>query len=677
MVKNEEKYLNKCLTHVKQFMQNVDSELIIIDTGSEDRTVDISKIYTDKVYFHKWNNNFSDMRNITTSYAKGEWIFIIDADEMLIEYDDIVNFLSSGHSQKYNTVFMTVKNITGSEEWDYSMLSSPRMFKNDGTFKYEGAVHNNPIFKEPCAKVNSLIEHYGYIFTDKDFTEKKFQRTATILKNELQKNPENIYYWYQLSVSYSIHNDEQEAIQCALNAFQIMKKNIVKKKQKKYLYVYTQLALCYLKMRNFNSVEKVCNKALEIGCKHIDVYYLLGKSQLIMEKNNIAIESYENYLRELDNFQVQESILVQVYFQGKKEYVYFDLFILYKRIGKAEKAFEYYNKIKDIGILTNEEAIEENISLYLDSNNYDGLKNLYDTILEKYEKKHLFILYLEKYTGNTKIDSIKIKNILHEEDSYADLLDFRWAIENNNDEIANGDEVTTDIFSLNFNDLYYFYGDILYYYMKYSIYKSIKIFKKIKESKIISFFQYLDGKYVDFIELLTKVLYLNIEEDLNIICLKKTITKYLITVTKHDDKKYKEFFKEYVEYGIQYIVSIYEINLLNSEQIYFLKDEEHAFLKYIYTANLFKNSDEKAYLRYLKKALNIDPYMYRGIKFLLEEFQENKNINELENYKNQAIENIKVFVTENKIDIAKELISQYESMICNDPEIESIKSMLQ
>lgn len=47
MVKNEEKYLDQCLSSLKPIMEEIESELIIVDTGSEDRTVDIAKRYTD------------------------------------------------------------------------------------------------------------------------------------------------------------------------------------------------------------------------------------------------------------------------------------------------------------------------------------------------------------------------------------------------------------------------------------------------------------------------------------------------------------------------------------------------------------------------------------------------------------------------------------------------------
>lgn len=92
MVKNEERNLKRCLDGLKPLMRNLESELIIVDTGSTDHTVDIAKTYTERVYLHPWNNHFSEMRNITISYATGEWILVIDADEELTDGTDMISF---------------------------------------------------------------------------------------------------------------------------------------------------------------------------------------------------------------------------------------------------------------------------------------------------------------------------------------------------------------------------------------------------------------------------------------------------------------------------------------------------------------------------------------------------------------------------------------------------------
>lgn len=75
IVRNEEKWLEKCLVSLEPLRKAIASELIVVDTGSEDRTIEIARQFTKRVYSHKWNNDFAAMRNIVLGCARGEWFF--------------------------------------------------------------------------------------------------------------------------------------------------------------------------------------------------------------------------------------------------------------------------------------------------------------------------------------------------------------------------------------------------------------------------------------------------------------------------------------------------------------------------------------------------------------------------------------------------------------------------
>ena len=77
IVKNEEKFLQRCLDSV-----DVD-EIIVVDTGSTDKTKEIARNYTGKVYDFKWVDDFSKARNFSISKATKEWILVLDADEVI------------------------------------------------------------------------------------------------------------------------------------------------------------------------------------------------------------------------------------------------------------------------------------------------------------------------------------------------------------------------------------------------------------------------------------------------------------------------------------------------------------------------------------------------------------------------------------------------------------------
>src|SRR5688500_8695000 len=83
IVKNEETFLEDALREAKLYCE----ELIVVDTGSSDRSVEIAKTCGAKVSFFEWVNDFSLARNFSLSQASGDWILILDADERLTTED--------------------------------------------------------------------------------------------------------------------------------------------------------------------------------------------------------------------------------------------------------------------------------------------------------------------------------------------------------------------------------------------------------------------------------------------------------------------------------------------------------------------------------------------------------------------------------------------------------------
>lgn len=79
IVKNEEQVLGRCLDSIADLMD----EIIIIDTGSTDKTKMIARQYTDKVYDYEWNDDFSAARNFSFSHATKDYVYVADADEVI------------------------------------------------------------------------------------------------------------------------------------------------------------------------------------------------------------------------------------------------------------------------------------------------------------------------------------------------------------------------------------------------------------------------------------------------------------------------------------------------------------------------------------------------------------------------------------------------------------------
>ncbi len=139
IVKNEERNLRRCLESLEGLMD----EIIIVDTGSTDQTVEIAKEYTDQIYHYVWEDDFSKARNYCISKATKDYIYIADADEVLdeenrgrfkllkealLEEIDIVQ-MKYGNQLEYNSVY------------NYDEEYRPKLFKRIRTFRFVDPVH--------------------------------------------------------------------------------------------------------------------------------------------------------------------------------------------------------------------------------------------------------------------------------------------------------------------------------------------------------------------------------------------------------------------------------------------------------------------------------------------------------------------------------------------------------
>lgn len=135
IVKNEEKYLERCLNSVRTLVD----EIIIVDTGSSDKTIAIAKKFTSKIYNYDWNNDFAAARNFSFSKAKHEYIMWLDADDVFPQ-NQLQLFLKM--KENLNENFIKIKYITKIDK-DGNHKESiyrARIVKR-GKYHWEGKVH--------------------------------------------------------------------------------------------------------------------------------------------------------------------------------------------------------------------------------------------------------------------------------------------------------------------------------------------------------------------------------------------------------------------------------------------------------------------------------------------------------------------------------------------------------
>lgn len=147
IVKNEEAVLTRCLDSIADLMD----EIIIVDTGSTDRTKELAAKYTNKIYDFKWTSDFSAARNFSFSKATMEYIYTADADEIL---DDVnrERFLRLKSALLPELEIVQMKYVTETE-FDTVLNAQkeyrPKLFKRLRTFTWIDPIHEtvrlNPV----------------------------------------------------------------------------------------------------------------------------------------------------------------------------------------------------------------------------------------------------------------------------------------------------------------------------------------------------------------------------------------------------------------------------------------------------------------------------------------------------------------------------------------------------
>lgn len=139
IVKNEEQVLARCLDSIADLMD----EIIIVDTGSTDRTKEIATRYTDRVYDFTWTGNFSDARNFSFGKATKDYIYCADADEVLDdENHHKFALLKRGLLPEIDIVQMYYDNqLSFNTIYNYDKELRPKLYRRVRHFVWENAIH--------------------------------------------------------------------------------------------------------------------------------------------------------------------------------------------------------------------------------------------------------------------------------------------------------------------------------------------------------------------------------------------------------------------------------------------------------------------------------------------------------------------------------------------------------
>lgn len=230
IVKNEERSLRKCLKAAKPLVDR----MIVVDTGSEDRTRSIAEDMGAELYTFEWINDFSAARNYALEQSDGDWNLILDADEYIrpCKRMDLERMLKGRKGPWLGGI---LRYDVYTEETGTSVSTSvlPRLLPKE--IRYIGRIHEQPEGDLPCFRVPLEADHDGYLYTDKG------ERNLPYLLLEAEEHPEDGYYQYQLASTLRNLKRTEESLPYFRRFYRLSGRDEAYRPGGVVLYLYTLL----------------------------------------------------------------------------------------------------------------------------------------------------------------------------------------------------------------------------------------------------------------------------------------------------------------------------------------------------------------------------------------------------------------------------------------------------
>ncbi|HLC50000.1 MAG TPA: glycosyltransferase [Candidatus Nanoarchaeia archaeon] len=324
ITKDEENYLEQCLNSVKSIID----EIIVVDTGSKDKTKDIAKKFNAKIVDFKWADDFSATRNKSLEQATKEWILVFDADEVLEEKDclKIKDLIKNAGKETFGFAFQqrsyikdyfdgAMGNKTDFEpvkKYPFYILNNlVRLFRNNQGIHFRHRVHElvEDSIKEKgmkYEKTDVVLHHFGSV-KDAVFVERKADMYSKIILRQVEDNPESARYNYQAARMFIGKKDFANAIAYFEKTAEI---------DATYKLPYSEIAKIYLRINDKEKALEYFKKSMDRNpdkpspANNLAVMYMsIGKfkqakeileEELKKHPNNPALKrNYEDCLKNI------------------------------------------------------------------------------------------------------------------------------------------------------------------------------------------------------------------------------------------------------------------------------------------------------------------------------------------------------------------------------------------
>mgnify|MGYP002509804433 CR=1 FL=1 len=342
IAKNEEQYIEQCLRRLLRY----NMEIIVVDTGSTDRTKEIAARYTDKLFEFEWCDDFSAARNFAVSKASNNWVLILDCDEYVQEID-VAKLRTCMQKYPKNVGVMQVGNVhavvEGGVQKERIQIDEIPRFYNRNYYEYRFRIHEQITAKKDnnydemvlnTFHLPVTVKHYGYDIPREEML-KKQERNLKLLLNSLgETQGMDDYVYFQIGQSYNILGNFEKAIE----AYD-MSLELNRNPEKQFLKICLEsYAECLMKIGNAVDAYRLLDMNREY-LRTTRQRYLFGRAAHLCRDYETAIGFLTGITDAADLDQLGEDVFD----------AYTRIFAIYKETGQTDK-FEFYkSKLAEFG----------------------------------------------------------------------------------------------------------------------------------------------------------------------------------------------------------------------------------------------------------------------------------------------------------------------------------------
>lgn len=308
IIKNEAHCLARCLYSVARLVD----ELVIVDTGSTDRSVEIATAFGARIFNFTWTGNFSDARNVALSQAQGAWILCMDADETLSKKDeeafrrmlrssspakDAWSVLIRNYSRRVNIQGWTPNDgaYPDEEQADgWYPAVRVRLFPNDRRIRFSGAVHE---LVEPALRQHGFVihdapmvaHHYGELHGMPDNLQGKQLRYFELGKQKLAAQPDDVVALTELAVQAAELGLYSEALELWERVLVLRPDTVEALFNKGYVL---------MELKRYHLALEASRKALQLDPAHREAAFNYGTCELYAGEPGRALPVVEQLLKQ-------------------------------------------------------------------------------------------------------------------------------------------------------------------------------------------------------------------------------------------------------------------------------------------------------------------------------------------------------------------------------------------